>query len=218
MTAATALIPGLDDIIKHGAPERRIEAARRIADLFFQDAPTLQPRHIDLFDGLLIDLVPHADVDARVDLAEVKPDSQARIKQAIAELSTAPEPAASARNFVPAQRTILALYQAGGLDESALLGFARRYQYEESIAALAALAGLKIVTLDRLISGDRHDPILIIGRTIGLAWATVHALVLLRLGPKRVPAPADIETSRLNYARLMPQTAERVVAFWKTRH
>ena len=37
MTAATSLIPGLDDIVRHGAPERRLEAISRIADLFFED-------------------------------------------------------------------------------------------------------------------------------------------------------------------------------------
>jgi len=31
MTAATSLIPGLDEIIAHGDPSRRAEAAHRIA-------------------------------------------------------------------------------------------------------------------------------------------------------------------------------------------
>jgi hypothetical protein len=79
------------------------------------------------------------------------------------------------------------------------------------------MCGVKIATLDRLITGDRYDPILIVGKTIGLEWATVRALILLRLGPNRTPAPADIETARLNFTRLMPSTAERVVGFWKTR-
>ncbi len=93
----------------------------------------------------------------------------------------------------------------------------RPYKYEESVAALAAMSGVKIATLDHLISGDRHDPILIVGKAVGLEWATVRALILLRLGPNRVPAPADIETARVNFARLMPSTAERVVSFWQTR-
>ena len=70
---------------------------------------------------------------------------------------------------------------------------------------------MKIATLDRLISGDRYDPILIAGKTIGLEWATVRALILLRLGPNRMASPADIESARVNFARLMPSTAERVV-------
>ncbi|MGJ4941156.1 DUF2336 domain-containing protein [Bradyrhizobium sp. HKCCYLS1011] len=358
MSAATLLIPGLDQIVRQGDPERRTEAARRIADLFFEDVARLRPEHINLFDGLLIELVPQTDVHVRIDLAErlsrleraprilvrqlagedeimvagpllrrspvldesyliavardrgqdhllamserptlsssvtdilvrrgdrdvvrraagnigaqfselgyselisrasfdgvltltvgkrddlpdahlktliadslevvrrrlfdvVKPERQAKIGQVVAELSGAPGPVASNRNFVPAQRTILALYESGGLNESALFSFARSYEYEETVAALAAMSGLNIATLDRLISGDRHDPLLIIGRTIGLEWATVHALILLRLGPKRIPAQADIEAARVNYARLMPSTAERVVTFWKTRH
>ncbi len=44
------------------------------------------------------------------------------------------------------------------------------------------MSAVKIATLDRLISGDRYDPILIVGKTIGLEWATVRALILLRLG------------------------------------
>jgi hypothetical protein len=121
------------------------------------------------------------------------------------------------RDFAPAQRTILALHRAGELNEAALLGFAKSYKYEETVAALAAMSGVKIATLDRLIAGDRYDPILIVGKTIGLQWATVRAVILLRLGVNRVPAPADIESARVNFSRLMPSTAERVVNFWQTK-
>jgi uncharacterized protein DUF2336 len=79
------------------------------------------------------------------------------------------------------------------------------------------MSAVKIATLDRLIMGDRHDPILIVGKAVGLEWATVRALILLRPGPNRVPSPADIESARVNFGRLMPSTAERVVSFWQTR-
>ena len=357
MTVATSLIPGLDEIIKHGDPKRRAEAARRIAELFLKGAANFRSDHVDLFDNVLIDLVPHVELAARADLAErlsilanapralvgqlareneisiagpllrrspvideqalidiarlkgqghllamserstlspdltdvivrrgdrdvvrraagnagahfsqggysvlikragqdgvltlavgqrddlsgeqlkdllagsidivrrrlfevVKPGRQTAIKQAMSELSGVPELVESRRDFEPAQRTILALHRAGELNESALLGFAKAGKYEESVAALSAMSGVKIATLDRLIAGDRHDPILIIGKTIGLEWATVRALILLRLGPNRVPAPADIESARVNFSRLMPSTAERVVNFWQTR-
>jgi hypothetical protein len=45
----------------------------------------------------------------------------------------------------------------------------------------------------------------------------VRALILLRLGQNRVPSATDIENTRLNFTRLMPSTAERVVGFWQTR-
>jgi len=87
----------------------------------------------------------------------VKPARQAAIKQAMAEISGAPEQVENRRDFMAAQRTVLALHRDGYLNEGALLGFAKSHRYEESVAALSALSGVKIATLDRLISGDRED-------------------------------------------------------------
>src|SRR5882762_7590818 len=252
------------------------EAARRIAELFLKGAANFRSDHVDLFDGVLIDLVPHADLAARADLAErlsvlanapralvgqlaredeisiagpllrrspvideqalieiarmkgqghllamserptlspgitdvivrrgerevvrraagnagarfsqagysslikrasqdgvltltvgqrddlsgpqlkdllagsidavrrrllevVKPVRQAAIRQAMSEISGVPELVESRRDFAPAQRTILALHKACELNESTLLGFAKAYKYEESVAAL----------------------------------------------------------------------------------
>ena len=357
MTVAASLIPGLDEILKQGDPKRLGEAARRITELFLLGAPKLRPDHVDLFDGILIDLVPHTETAARADLAErlsvlrnapralvgqlaredeiliagpllrrsplideaalveiariqgqghllamseratlspdlteiivcrgdrdvvrsaagnsgaafsptgysvlikrashdgvltltvgqrddlseshlkdilegssdvirrrllevVKPGRQAAITRAMSEISGVIEMVDSRRDFAPAQHTILALHRAGELNEAALLGFAKAHKYEEAVATLAAMSGVKIATLDRLIAGDRFDPILIVGKTIGLEWATVRALIMLRLGPNRVASPADIEGARVNFARLMPATAERVVGFWRAK-
>ena len=76
---------------------------------------------------------------------------------------------------------------------------------------------MKIDTLDRLISGDRYDPILIAGKSLGLEWATVRALIMLRLGPGRAVSATDIEEARINFERLAASTAQRVVNFWQTR-
>src|ERR1700716_3234949 len=70
MTIARSLIPELDQIVRHGDPRRRAEAARRITELFLPGAATFRSDHVHLFDGVLIDLVPHTDLAARADLAE----------------------------------------------------------------------------------------------------------------------------------------------------
>ena len=70
MTVATSLIPGLDEIVRNGDPKRRAEAARRITELFLQGAANFRPDHVELFDGVLIGLVPHTEIAARADLAE----------------------------------------------------------------------------------------------------------------------------------------------------
>src|ERR1700676_1007657 len=70
MTVAASLIPGLDEIVRHGDPKRCAEAGRRISELFLQGAARFRPDHVDRFDGFLIDLVPHTEMAARADLAE----------------------------------------------------------------------------------------------------------------------------------------------------
>ena len=356
MSTVTALIPELDEIVRSGDPKRRGEAVRRLGELFLKGAQNFHPDHVDLFDGVLTSLVPHAEIAARADLAErlsrlanaprglvgrlahedeiaiagpllrrspvldepvlveiarekgqghlsamterpklspdltdviirrgdrdivrraagnagamfssggystlikragqdgvltiklgqrddlsvaqlehllagsidvirrrllrmVKPERQAAIKQAMSAIAAVTE-RAEGRDFALAQRTVLALHRDGALGEGALLNFAKALKYEEAVAVLSAMSGVKIGTLDRLISGDRYDPILIAGKTIGLEWATVRALIMLRLGPNRTASPTDLETARINYARLMPSTAERVIEFWKAR-
>src|SRR6201994_2130088 len=70
MTVAASMIPGLEEIVRNGDPQRRTGAARLISELFFEGAANLRPNHVDLFDEILIGLVPHAELVARVELAE----------------------------------------------------------------------------------------------------------------------------------------------------
>ena len=357
MTIATPLIPGLDEIVRRGDPKRLAEVSRGITDLFVQGAAGFQARHVELFDHLLIGIVPQTEFAARAEIAEriaaiangpptligqlaredniaiagpllrkspvldeqalveiarmkgqdhllamtertrlsagltdvmvqrgerdvirraaanagaafspigysalvkraakdgvltltvgqrndlpdrllkellagsvdvvrrrlfdmAEPGRQAAVAKAMGEISGKIEQPQKRRDFAPAQRTVLQLYRAGDLDEAVLLGFAKAYRYTESVAALSAMSGVPIAAVDRLMAGDRHDPMLIIAKAIGLEWATVRALVLLRLGPARIPGSADIDSVRSNFMRLSPSTAERVVSFWRTR-
>ena len=70
MSTVTALIPELDEIVRSGDPKRRGEAVRRLGELFLKGAQNFHPEHVDLFDGVLTSLVPHAEIAARADLAE----------------------------------------------------------------------------------------------------------------------------------------------------
>src|SRR3954447_10010430 len=70
MTTAPSLIPELDDVVSHGDPKRRADAARKVSELFLQGAANFGSDHVDLFDGVLTSLVPHAELAARANLAE----------------------------------------------------------------------------------------------------------------------------------------------------
>jgi uncharacterized protein (DUF2336 family) len=299
MKTATALIPELDEIVRAGDPKRRADAARRLGELFLQGAAGFQPDHVDLFDSVLSSLVPHAERDARADLAErlsllinaprglvgqlahedeiavagpllrrspvldervlveiarakgqahllamterptlstdltdvlvrrgdrdvvrgaarnagarfstdgystliqranrdgvltlavgqradlspeqlkdllagtidviqrrlfdaVTPERQSAIKRAMSKIEGTSENVENRRDFAPARHTVLTLKREGHLNEDGLLNFAKAFKYEEAVATLSAMTGVKIATLDRLICGDRYDPI-----------------------------------------------------------
>lgn len=357
MPAAYSLIPGLDDIVEHGDPQRRAKAIQQISELFVQGAGHFRPEHVNLFDGILTGLVPETTIGARAELAErlaaipnapptlvnqlvradeivvagpllrlspqideptlldiargkgqehllaisgrsslsadltdvivrrgdrevvrsvagnagarfsqagytglvkrsgddgilaltlgqrndlspalleqllagsvdvvrrrlfeaASPARKAAINQTMLQITGGAKRATPARDFSVAQRAVISRHQAEGLHESTLLDIAKAHNYEESIAMISAMSGVRISTIETLMTGERHDPILIMGKSLGLEWATVRALILLRLGPNRVPSAADIEMARVNFERLVPATAQRVMNFWKAR-
>lgn len=357
MAVALSLIPELDDIVKHGSASKRADAIVRISELFLDGAANFETAHVDLFDDILLGLMPAAEIAIRAELAErfagignappmvidhlaraneivvagpvlrrslciseptlteiarlkgqshlaaiserptlspqitdiivrrgerdvvrtvarntgaafsdngyaglikraaddgmlavvvgqrediapqalaellstsvdivrrrlfenATPKQRVAIGQAMNRISAAAQRQPVKRDFVPAQRLVSELHSAGGLNEAAILGFARRHKYEEAVAGLALLSEVRLTSVDQLMVGARYDPILILGRAVGFTWASVRALIMLRLGPGRGLSPPDIEEARLNFERLSATTAERVLAFWRAR-
>ena len=172
----------------------------------------------DLSSGQLKELLSRSADLVRQQLFEAaKPSHKALIGRAIADISGAKKSGSTARDFASAQRAILALQRGDGLTEDVLMRFARAHHYEETVAALAAMSGVRMSIIDHLMKGDRDDPILILGKSIGVSWATVRALMALRLGPGRAASAPDVEDARQNFERLVPATAQRVLTFWQTR-
>jgi uncharacterized protein (DUF2336 family) len=357
MAAAISAIPELDAIVHSGDARRQADVIRKISNLFTQGAAHFQPQHVELFDGILIGLVPLVEIDAKVKLAEqlapipnappslvgllvhedeiaiagpllrssplideptlieiagakgqghlfaiseratlspqitdvivrrgdrdavrsvasntgaqfsttgysglitrasddgvlalaigrradvtqvqlkellehsadivrrrlfdmASPARKIAINQAMIGIGSAPT-RNTARDFARAQREILTLSFAEELNETALRAFATEHKYEETVAALSLMTGVSLSIIDHLIRGERHDPILIMGKSLGLQWATVRALIIVRIGPgKPSPSNPEMEEARVNYERLVPATAQRVLKFWQKR-
>ena len=80
---------------------------------------------------------------------------RSEIQRVLAE--AAAKATAVPRNYSAAERAILNLQQQGNLDEGRLVEFANSGQYEELVAALAALCEVPINVVDRLMASDRAD-------------------------------------------------------------
>jgi hypothetical protein len=70
--------------------------------------------------------------------------------------------------------------------------------------------------VDRLMSGDRSDPVIILARAANFGWETVRAIIESRGGARGTSTQA-IDAAKQNYDMLSPATAERVVRFWQVR-
>jgi uncharacterized protein (DUF2336 family) len=120
------------------------------------------------------------------------------------------------RDYRVAQRTILSLDRAKRLDEPTLAAFCAEKKYEETVTALAALAKVPIKIVDRLMSGDRPDPVLILCKAANLKWATVKAIILARPDTGGTSSQG-LDAAFANYGQLSASTAHRVVRFWQVR-
>jgi hypothetical protein len=145
------------------------------------------------------------------------PSKKVAINQAMIGIGSAGT-RSTAEDFSRAHREIITLSMADELNEAALQAFAKEHKYEETVAALSVMTGVSLSIIDHLIKGDRHDPLLIMGKSLGLQWPTVRALILVRVGPGRPnPSAPEMEEARMNYERLVLETAQRVLKFWQKR-
>ncbi len=151
-------------------------------------------------------------------LAAARPDTQSEIKRILNKVAQEIETKAPpARDYSSAQRTVLALHVTGKLGETQLVAFARSGRYEETVAALSGLCRVPIETVDRLLGGDRPDPVLILCKGVGFEWPTAWAVIQARAGKRPLSEQAS-ERAFADFERLSFATAQRVLRFWQLRH
>jgi len=147
-------------------------------------------------------------------IASATPEVRAAICDVLAKVSKEVGARVGPRDYRAAQRVVLNLDRANQLDETALTSFCSEGKYEETVVALAALAEVPIKITDRLMSGDRPDPVLILCKAAGLSWPSVKAVILAR--PEGT-GTQGLDAAFANYGRLSASTAQRVVRFWQVR-
>lgn len=160
-------------------------------------------------------LMQASDVVQKRLLASAKPETQAEIRRVLEKVTDEVGAKAAPRNYAAALATVRALHKEGKLSENNIADYARNGQYEETIAALATLCAVPVEVVDRLMSGERADPVLILARSAGFGWPTVREVVSARPGPKATASMLD--SAFENFEKLTAATAQRVVRFWQVR-
>ena len=147
-------------------------------------------------------------------LHSAKPETRAEIQRVLDKVSKEFGKSAAARDYTAAHAAVMALHQAGKLNEAKLAEFANDKKYEETVASLAVLCGVPIEAADRLMNGDRPDPILILCKAAGYNWMTVRAIIMSRPSAKGTSSQS-LDAAYANFEKLTAATAQRVVRFWQ---
>ena len=140
--------------------------------------PDIPPR---LFRDLLLKAT---EVVQQRLLAAAKPDTQAEIRRVLARVSNE----VGTRHVARLQRRRVPDRDAAPAGQ-AQRGRAGRFRQGRPIrgdgrGAVAACAWCRSTSSDRLMGGDRPDPILILCKSAGWEWPTVKALIMARPGNK----------------------------------
>jgi uncharacterized protein (DUF2336 family) len=146
--------------------------------------------------------------------ALAKPETQAEIKSLLAHATNEMRGTVAPRDYSEAERIVAALRGEGRLNEAQLLDFAKAGQYEEMVVALAELCVVPIDVVDRLMGGERPDPIVILCKSVGWGWPTARAIIGARPGRKAEPSQG-LDAAYSNFERLTAATASRVIRFWQ---
>jgi hypothetical protein len=170
------------------------------------------PRHQLL---RLLDRASHA---VRQKLEAANPSMASLIRDAVSEAATAvvDKAGVSLRDYTAARRQIESLRAAGQLSEKSVADFAAANQFEETIAALAALCELPIEAVDRAMTQDRPDAVLIMAKAIGISSDAAKAILRMRAGARGI-SPGEIELCLGTFSRLKPTVARQIIKFRDTR-
>ncbi len=150
-------------------------------------------------------------------LSRAPPHLFEEIRNAIASASAgAGRQMAKVRDFQAARHFVDQLNKHGQLHEAALLDFARKRKYEETVAALAVLSQSTVDVIRPLMQSLRDDGILIPCRVAGLGWDTVAAVLESRFASGAM-GPHELAKAKAAFAKLTLENARRLLRFWQVR-
>jgi uncharacterized protein (DUF2336 family) len=118
--------------------------------------------------------------------------------------------------YAGARGRVMALKEAGKLDEPALRTFAEAGRFDDAAIALSLMADLPIGMIERAIANRKTEQILVLAKAIGLGWDAAKALLLLQAGVNGSSTP-ELDQCCATFARLQQDTAKKALQFYRLR-
>src|SRR5215472_14442585 len=169
--------------------------------------PTM-PRH------LYLKLLAKASAAVRARLEAANPAQAREVPSAVREATRRARsaPAAMSKETAIAHALVKSLYEDGRLDEHQVTQFAEARKFDETNAAIAALANVPVSIAENMMVETRAEGVMILAKVSGMSWSTVRAIIDMR-DDLSGGEPTDLQVCRDTYERLRPSTAQQVLRF-----
>jgi len=172
----------------------------------------------DIPRPLFLLLLEKASNAVRQRLAAENPQAGTAIEGIVAEVvgGIRVEARNASPDFAAAQAEIERQNRIRRIGESEIYQYARDRKFEETAIALSVLCDTPIDVVERALLDPGAEIALILAKVAGLSATTTKALLLLRAADRGMSAK-DLEQALSSFNRLQPDTARRVLSFFRTR-
>lgn len=119
-------------------------------------------------------------------------------------------------DFAAAQAEVERQNRIRRIGEAEVYQYARDRKFEETAIALSLMCDTPIDVVERALLDPGAEIAIILAKVAGLSSTTTKAVLLLRAADRGLSAK-DLEQSLSSFNRLQPDTAQRVLGFFRTR-
>jgi uncharacterized protein (DUF2336 family) len=118
--------------------------------------------------------------------------------------------------FAAAEAAVARQNRIRRIGEAEIYQYARERKFEETAIALSFLCDTPIDVVERALLDPGAEIVLILAKVAGLSSTTTKAVLLLRAADRGM-STEDLERALMSFNRLQPDTAKRVLGFFRTR-
>jgi len=163
-------------------------------------------------------LLEKASATVRARLTAENPQASATIEGVVAEVAGGirENTRKSSPDFAAAQAAVEQLHRLRRIGEAEVCQYARERKFEETAIALSILCDTPIDVVERALLDPGAEIVLILAKVAGLSATTTKAILLLRAADRGMSAK-DLDQALASFHRLQPDTARRVLGFFRTR-
>jgi uncharacterized protein (DUF2336 family) len=163
-------------------------------------------------------LLEKASSAVRARLAAENPQAGTAVEGIVAEVvgGIRNEARNASPDFAAAQAAVERQNRIRRIGEAEIYQYARERKFEETAIALSILCDTPIDVVERALLDPGAEIVLILAKVAGLSSTTTKAILLLRAADRGMSA-SDLEQALASFSRLQPDTARRVLGFFRTR-